>query len=443
MTTLSAVARRARWWNHARVRRIGAYVFAGIVVALVTGPGGSEGHYSNGLRHGLLAPRVIPFIVGGLVVWAAVELGGRQLYRVRPLVTTVVSGSQRRWQSPVVRLVSYGLLLVVAIVYPMHISEFWRVVAANEIAIYVLLAIGLNVVIGFAGLLDLGYIAFFAIGAYATAYFTGRLPIHAPFTLNPFLVIPLAIGLALISGVILGFPTLRLRGDYLAIVTLGFGEIVYEFAKNQQGITTGSAGVFNIPHFSIHLLDINYDWGLPSLPYYYVSLGFIVVVMFLFSRLENSRVGRAWTAIREDEVAAAATGVATLKYKLMAFAIGASTSGLAGVLFASKVGSITPDAFTLQYSILVLVLVIFGGMGSIAGVALGAAVLTWLPELLRTHVNPQNRFIYFGMLIIIMMIFRPQGLLPSRRRAREIRFAEAGLEGADALGPTPGSGLTS
>lgn len=442
MSATPVATTRTRWWDNSRVRRLAAYVFTGLTLALITGPGGSEGHYSYGLRHGVLELRALPFVAVALIVWAIVDLGGSRIGRVRPVTDAVVQRGRRSWENPLTRLAAYALLLVVAIVYPMHLSEFWRVVAANEIAIYVLLALGLNVVVGFAGLLDLGYIAFFAIGAYATAYFTGRLPIHAPFTLNPFLIIPIAIVLALISGVILGFPTLRLRGDYLAIVTLGFGEIVYEFAKNQQSITTGSAGVFNIPHFSIHLLGINYTWGLPSLPYYYVSLGFIVLVIILFSRLEHSRVGRAWTAIREDEVAAAATGVATLKYKLMAFAIGASTSGVAGVLFASKVGSITPDAFTLQYSILVLVLVIFGGMGSIPGVVLGAAILEWLPEVLRNHVNPTNRFIYFGMLIMIMMIFRPQGLLPSRRRAREIRLAEAGLEGADALGPTPGSGMT-
>jgi len=169
------------------------------------------------------------------------------------------------------------------------------------------------------------------------------------------------------------------------------------------------------------------------MPYWYLLLGIIVIVFVLFRQLENSRVGRAWTAIREDEVAAAATGIPTLKYKLMAFAIGASTSGLAGVIFASQVGSFAPDNFRLINSLLVLVYVIFGGMGSLPGAVAGASILIWLPEALRDHVDPQDRFVYFGALLVVMMIFRPQGVFPSRRRAREIGLAEAGSGGADAM----------
>jgi len=305
----------------------------------------------------------------------------------------------------------------------------------DQVGIFGLLAVGLNVVVGFAGLLDLGYIAFFAIGAYSTAYWTGKLPVHPPVTLNPFLVMPLAVLTAMVAGVILGAPTLRLRGDYLAIVTLGFGEIVRITAVNSDSITNGPQGAFGIPHFSA----LGYHWKLASLPYYYLLVVVVGTVVFLFRRLEHSRVGRFWAAIREDEVAAASCGVPTLRFKLLAFAIGASTSGFAGVIYASKVGFVNPDNFPLLLSILVLTMVIFGGMGNIYGVMLGAAVLGWLPNLLRDYVPPTDRFIYFGVLLIIMMIFRPQGLLPSKRRAREIQLSEQHLGSADSLGPSGGA----
>jgi len=347
---------------------------------------------------------------------------------------TVVTGNQ--WA----RYGGYLAVLLAAILIPPQLSVFWQQVLVSEIGIYVLLTIGLNVVVGFAGLLDLGYIAFYAIGAYTAAYFTGfpdasrrghisPLPAHPPFHLNPFFVLPIAVLVCLIAGLLLGAPTLRLRGDYLAIVTLGFGEIVRITANNSESVTNGPRGAFGVPHFSA----FGYHWTLDLMPYWYLLLGIIVIVFMLFRQLENSRVGRAWTAIREDEVAAAATGIPTLKYKLMAFAIGASTSGLAGVIFASQVGSFAPDNFRLINSLLVLVYVIFGGMGSLPGAVAGASILIWLPEALRDHVDPQDRFVYFGALLVVMMIFRPQGVFPSRRRAREIGLAEAGSGGADAM----------
>jgi branched-chain amino acid transport system permease protein len=344
---------------------------------------------------------------------------------------------------PMLRYAVYAAILAFAIFYPQTLSPFWQRVLVDQIGIYVLLALGLNIVVGLAGLLDLGYIAFFAIGSYTTAYFTGKLPVTPPFTLNPFEVVPIAILATLLAGVLLGGPTLRLRGDYLAIVTLGFGEIVHILAVNGDSffgtnVTNGPRGAVGIPHPSVHAFGINYDWTLASLPYYYLLLVLVIALLIAFNRLENSRVGRAWTAIREDEVAAAASGVPTVKYKLMAFAIGASTSGFAGVLYASKVGFISPDNFLLLFSILVVVMVIFGGMGSLPGVVLGAAVLQWLPQVLRGKVPPQDRFIYFGALLIVMMIFRPQGLLPSRRRSRELKLSEEGIGGADSLGAAPG-----
>jgi branched-chain amino acid transport system permease protein len=251
----------------------------------------------------------------------------------------------------------------------------------------------------------------------------------------------------MIAGLILGAPTLRLRGDYLAIVTLGFGEIITILAVNLGGITNGSRGAYGIPSFSINAGPVDYKWGLTSLPYYYLLLGFGVVMLGGFHLLEHSRVGRAWIAIREDEVAAQACGISPVRYKLMAFAIGASTSGFAGVLYASKIGFINPSSFTVNTSILILVLVIFGGMGSLPGSIVGAfAVQGFFAYVQKNDGAPipytgvkipialEDIYIYVGALLIIMMIFRPQGIIPSRRRAREIGLAEHGLGAADALG---------
>jgi branched-chain amino acid transport system permease protein len=231
---------------------------------------------------------------------------------------------------------------------------------------------------------------------------------------------------------LLGAPTLRLRGDYLAIVTLGFGEIVTIFANNLYGITNGSLGSKAIPHPSFRVGPIKYVWGLGPVPYYYLALGFVVLFLVVFSLLEHSRVGRAWTAIREDEVAAESVGINPLKYKVMAFAIGAASAGFAGVLTASQSNYIFPSSFTLTFSINILVLVILGGMGSIAGVVLGAVLIQTVTEYLSNGQHwgyqPSDLYIYLGALLIVMMIFRPAGLIPSKRRKREILLSEADHE---------------
>jgi ABC-type branched-subunit amino acid transport system permease subunit len=314
------------------------------------------------------------------------------------------------------------VVIIAALFYPPTATEFWQTVLVSEIGIYVLLAIGLNVVVGWAGLLDLGFIAFYAIGSYTTAYFTGRLPVQPPdwLLLSPLACIPFAIAACLIAGVALGFPTLRLRGDYLAIVTLGFGEIIRVIANNANGFTNGPRGAFNIPAPQIHLGPIHLTWGDSALGFWYLLLVLIAIIVILFNRLENSRLGRAWAAIREDEVAAQATGINTRNVKLLAFAIGASTSGVAGVFFASQVGSFTPENFVLNNSILVVAYVVFGGMGSLPGAMAGAAVLTWLPEFLKDQVPAEDRQMWIGALILIMMIFRPAGLIPARRRKAEL-----------------------
>ena len=323
-------------------------------------------------------------------------------------------------------------------IVPALVNVFWQEVLVSQMGIFVLLAVGLNLVVGWAGLLDLGFIAFFAVGAYSASYWTGHLPVAPPVTLNAFEAVPLSVVTCLLAGVLLGGPTLRLRGDYLAIVTLGFHEIVYLVAKNADGFTGGSRGVIGIPHFGVHVGPVNYDWTLDPLPYWYLVLFFLVVLVVVFGRLEHSRVGRIWTAIREDEVAAAASGIDTVRYKLLAFAIGASTSGLAGVVYSSKVGFISPENFPLVMSVLVLAYVVFGGMGSIPGVVAGAALLVWLPNFLRDYVKDTDRYMYLGGLLVVMMIYRPQGVIPSRRRQRELRLAEEGVGDADAMSEPAG-----
>jgi branched-chain amino acid transport system permease protein len=339
------------------------------------------------------------------------------------------------------RFVLYAGCLFIAVEAPKYLNAFWQSTIYQQIGIFVLLALGLNIVIGFAGLLDLGYVAFYALGAYTNAYFTGALPIHPPFVLNTFLVIPIAVIVAMLAGVLLGLPTLRLRGDYLAIVTLGFGEIVYVLISNLTSITDGAGGTAPAGQFSINLPGIHYTWSgaiTGDLNYYYLILAFIVPILFLFNSLNNSKVGRSWAAIREDEVAASSLGINPLKYKVMAFAIGASTSGVAGVLSSSKLGALFPSDFALQLSIFVVILVIFGGMGSIVGVLVGAAFLNWVTQYLIFHsfidYQDADKYMYFGALLILAMIFRPQGLVPSRRRLREFDDEEAGLGSADAMG---------
>ena len=419
------------WRTNDHIRRLAGCELAALTLALMMGPSGSLTSPTAGFKGSWFTPKVLIFLAGGVVLWALME--SREA--IAPL-TARVSASTRRikvFDRPQTRYSFYAVVLLLAILLPRGLSSFWQEVLVDQIGVYVLLAIGLNVVVGFAGLLDLGYIAFYAIGAYSCAFWTGALPAKPPFHLNPFVTIIFAVLLAMAAGVILGMPTLRLRGDYLAIVTLGFGEIITIFADNLTSVTGGAQGSNPVPHFSVNLLGLHYQWKLDNLPYYYLLLGFVVVILVMFRSLENSRVGRAWTAIREDEVAAEASGINTYKYKLMAFAIGASTSGFAGVLFASKIQTVTPASFVLQQSILVLVFVIFGGMGSLPGAVVGAAVLQWAPNFLRNHFQKQDLFLFLGALLVVMMIYRPQGIVPSRRRSRELGLAEAGIGTADAM----------
>jgi branched-chain amino acid transport system permease protein len=311
--------------------------------------------------------------------------------------------------------------------------------------LYVMLALGLNIVVGFAGLLDLGYIAFYAVGAYIYALLASpHFGLHLPW----WALLPMGAVIAALFGVVLGAPTLRLRGDYLAIVTLGFGEIIRIFLTNLNApinITNGPQGVNMIDPVAIDGLSfakVNTLMGVPfpgTHLYYYLFLLLAALVIFVCIRLEDSRIGRAWAAIREDEIAAQAMGINTRNVKLLAFAMGASFGGIAGGLFSSLQGFVSPESFALWESITVLCMVVLGGMGHVAGVVLGAILLATLPELLRHTAGPVQqelfgkvildpeslRMLLFGLALILVMLLRPAGLWPSPTRRRELTSARA------------------
>jgi ABC-type branched-subunit amino acid transport system permease subunit len=338
----------------------------------------------------------------------------------------------------IVGMAIVGLLLpILATVPPFSIfqnQDVWLNGFSNA-GVFVLLALGLNIVVGLAGLLDLGYAAFFAIGAYAYAYgaspFSG---IHAPF------LAMLLIGalVAATFGVLLGAPTLRLRGDYLAIVTLGFGEIVPIVFLNAEKYTEGTNGIGGIypPDIPFVEFTILNPW-----PFYALVIALVAVVMVFIYRLQESRIGRAWMAIREDELAAASNGLNTVTTKLLAFALGASTAGFAGVFNAAKLTLVSPDQFLSTVSFSILAMVVLGGMGNIWGVALGAFVIYTIQIVLLKQLNAffaelhvpilqdinfvQYQFLLYGLALVLMMLFRPEGLFPSQRRKRELHTAGA------------------
>jgi branched-chain amino acid transport system permease protein len=309
--------------------------------------------------------------------------------------------------------------------------------------LYIMLALGLNIVVGYAGLLDLGYIAFFGVGAYVYALLASpHFGLHWPV----WAVLPIGAVVSAGFGVLLGAPTLKLRGDYLAIVTLGFGEIVRIFLNNLNtpvNITNGPQGVSLIDPvaaggFSLGETHTLLGIALPATTlYYYLFLVLSLAIIFISIRLQDSRIGRAWIAIREDEVAAAAMGINTRNVKLLAFAMGASFGGVSGGLFAGFQGFVSPESFTLFESVIVLCMVVLGGMGNVAGVVLGAVLLTVFPEALRylgelqqllfgrVLVDPNDlRMLVFGVAMVLIMLLRPAGLLPSARRRREFAAAE-------------------
>jgi branched-chain amino acid transport system permease protein len=345
------------------------------------------------------------------------------------------------------RWLGVALIAIALAVLPFALAQAgtaW-VRITNLAILFVLLSLGLNIVVGFAGLLDLGYIAFYAVGAYVYALLASpHFGIHWPF----WAILPIGAAVACFFGVILGAPTLKLRGDYLAIVTLGFGEIVRIFLNNLSepiNLTNGPKGISTID--PVRVLGV--DFGNTSVvgglvfseatKYYFFLLVVLMIVIVINLRLQDSRIGRAWEAIREDEMAARAMGINTTRMKLLAFAMGASFGGVSGGMFSAIQGFISPESFILVESVMVLAMVVLGGMGNIWGVILGAVLLSFVPEILRYTVEPMQRALFgrmliepeiirmllFGLALVVMMIYRPAGILPSAVRKRELAREEA------------------
>jgi branched-chain amino acid transport system permease protein len=375
----------------------------------------------------------------------------------RPFVT---------YPSPRMRVALTCLVTLGALAFPLINGDDADIDSAANALSYAALALGLNIVVGMAGLLDLGYAAFFAIGAYfygvlssfqiepawssfwqpfAWLGLVARIPgphnfdvVHT--TLSFWLAIPLAGALAAICGIVFGAPTLRLRGDYLAIVTLGFGEIIPIIARNWVSVTNGAAGLNGVA--PPHLLGMNF--GVDAEPYYYVAVGLVAAMIFVSIRLRDSRVGRAWMAIREDEIAAGAMGVNLVRYKLLAFAIGASFAGMTGVFYVAKLQTATPEMFGFPVSVMILVMVVLGGMGSVWGVVLGAMILqllqSWFLQDLTQWIQAfgawvgsetlqqvdltQSIELIFGIILVLMMLYRREGLIPAHRKPAALTFEQ-------------------
>ena len=302
---------------------------------------------------------------------------------------------------------------VLAVAFPFVFSLYQTNIMITAL-IYVLLGLGLNIVVGVAGLLDLGYAAFYAVGAYSYAL------LNYHYGLSFWTVLAIGAGLAALFGIILGFPVLRLRGDYLAIVTLGFGEIIRLILENWNEFSFGPSGIANIPRPGFFGVEMNLEQA--TIYIYFVMIALSLFTIFVVNRLQNSRIGRAWIALREDEVACQAMGIDKRKTKLMAFALGATWAGFAGVVFAAKTTFINPASFTLWESINILCVVVLGGMGSIVGVIVGAFVLILLPEYLRFL--SEYRILAFGAVLVMMMVFRPGGIVETVRRTYQ--YKEAG-----------------
>jgi branched-chain amino acid transport system permease protein len=395
----------------------------------------------------LYSPTLLGLTVPGALLVFAVSAGLAALWGARGPVLR-----ERVRQLPPERrkLLNGTSLLVLAVVLgvlPLLIGSTLSQVLGT-VGVYLLMGLGLNIVVGYAGLLDLGYVAFFATGAYMTALFTGANRVTsigdlvAPafaLHLNFYLAVPFVILVTAFVGLLIGAPVLRLRGDYLAIVTLGFGEIAKVAVQSSwlQEFTGGPQGLRDVTDAGIGGIGFR-----DPQPFFYLVLVFCGLAVFVSQRLAGSRVGRAWNAMREDEMAAEAMGVSTIKFKLLAFAMGAAVGCLSGTLFAVQIGSITPESFTIIVSITALAVVILGGMGSIPGVVVGSLLLIGLPGLLDEF--EEYRLLVYGAALILVMVLRPQGLVPNVRRSRELQEDEAAqdqwLKSEEAPAVTVGGG---
>ena len=354
--------------------------------------------------YGLGRPLMVSAVVAvvGLLRLLAPQWRGASVGWLEPLLK-VGASAVRSLTERLGRPCLYALALACAVLIPLGLNRY-HIDVLTQVGIYVTLALGLNIVVGLAGLLDLGYIAFYAVGAYTYGLLSTRVG------LSFWEVLPLGALLAAIFGVLLGIPVLRLRGDYLAIVTLGFGEMIRITLNNWDSFTRGPNGIIGIARPRL----LGFTFSTP-IHYYYLILAIVLLTIFVVDRLNRSRIGRAWTAMRDDEVAAEAMGIDLMKTKLLAFSLGATWAGFAGVFFASKMTFISPESFTFFESIIILCMVVLGGMGSVPGVILGAAMLVILPEMMRQFAL--YRMLIFGGAMVVMMVLRPQGLIASPRRA--------------------------
>ncbi len=407
---------------------LGRGIGQGAVVLLLIGTvlgavGALSGRVPSRVSRALVLAASAVVIVGvlrdkGLSVPEAAVLGvavGATAYARSRWGTALASNYQRvqRRNATMMSIILWTAGLIVLLGLPSVLGTYGTSVI-DLVGLYILMGLGLNIVVGYAGLLDLGYVAFFTIGAYVTGLLTSPAA-STQLGLSFWIAWPLAMLAAASAGALLGIPVLRMRGDYLAIVTLGFGEIIRILVLSDtfKSVLGGAQGIIEIPGPSIGSFTL-----VRPQHFYYLILAGCLLVVFVSRRISDSRVGRAWMAIREDEDVAEATGVNLVKYKLLAFAMGASFSGIGGAIFASWVHSVFPNSFTLLVSINILSLVIVGGIGSIPGVILGAFVLVGLPEVLRSFAD--FRMITFGALLVAMMIARPEGLWPARARRREL-----------------------
>ena len=343
-----------------------------------------------------------------LMLFYQIQQAGKLDFVETPIRT--VSGRAKKLYDSMPRWALLGIVLAAAIIYP-QLTERYAHDVAISVMVYICLGLGLNIVVGLAGLLDLGYIAFYGVGAYTYALMS----LH--FGISFWLCLPIAGMTAAIAGSIVGYPTLRMRGDYLAIVTLGFGEIVRLIFNNWMSLTNGPNGILGIPRPEIFGYQLKQLWML-----YYVILVIVIITVVSVYRLNFSRIGRAWEAIREDETAAELMGVNTFLLKLLAYAMGATFAGFAGAFFAARMRFVGPESFTFLESAMVLSMVVLGGMGSIPGVILGVLALVALPEVFREF--ELYRMLVFGGVMTLMMLIRPEGLWPASRVGRRSEEAD-------------------
>jgi len=429
---LTLMPRRAR---NLIVLVIGAIIVMGMFASVVRSPMLQHDATSGVARDifsssGLRMPGAILVAVSVIIIYAIwVVFHPRERWRAVPAETK---------HSPLLTIPAGALVLIVVLLLPLGFTGFIPAVIAL-IALYALMGLGLNITLGLAGLLDLGFVAFFAVGAYTLALLTstGELGIAQ---WSFFVAVPFAMLAAMGFGILLGLPILGIRGDYLAIATLGFGEIIAILARSDllKDYIGGPNGILNVPKPLASMgIEIPPDhWLAGPNQIYYISLICILVISFIAIRLRDSRLGRAWVAIREDEDVAEALGINLVQTKSLAYMLGAAFAGLGGAIFAALYGSIISSSVNLNVSILIVTIVTLGGMGSIPGMILGAIVIIGLPELFREFA--EYRFLFYGVALILVMRWRPEGLLPSRVGRQELHDDEPALEGEEKPPSSPG-----